>query len=47
MPLDRTLLDLDRAPTLAELKAFFRKHDWSAAKLSEPEGRSTDKNIGI
>lgn len=32
MPLDTTLLDLDRAPTLDELKAFFKKHDWSAEK---------------
>ena len=28
-----TLLDLDRAPTLGELKEFFRKHDWSAAEI--------------
>ena len=31
--LDTTLLDLDRAPTLDELKAFFKKHDWSAAEI--------------
>ena len=43
MPLDRTLLDLDRVPTLDELKAFFRKHDWSAAQLSDPSSWSPDK----
>ena len=43
MPLDRTLLDLDRTPTLDELKSFFRKHDWSAAQLSDPSGWSPDK----
>ncbi len=31
--IDTTLLDLDRVPTLDELKAFFKKHDWSAAQI--------------
>ena len=44
MPLDTTLLDLDRVPTLDELKAFFKKHDWSVAKISEPKSRSADKS---
>jgi hypothetical protein len=35
MPLDTTLLDLDRAPTILEMRAFFKKHDWSAAKISD------------
>ena len=43
MPLNTTLLDLDRVPTLDELKAFFKKHDWSAAKISEPSSRDADK----
>ena len=43
MPLDTTLLDLNRVPTLDELKAFFKKHDWSAAKISEPQSRDADK----
>lgn len=43
MPVDTTLLDLDRVPTLDELKAFFKKHDWSAAKISEPQSRDTNK----
>lgn len=41
--IDTTLLDLDRAPSLDELKAFFQKHDWSASKLSERKSRSTEK----
>ena len=41
--IDTTLLDLDRVPTLDELKAFFKKHDWSAAKISEPKSRDADK----
>lgn len=41
--IDTALLDLDRAPTLEELQAFFQKHDWSAAKLSERKSRSTEK----
>ena len=42
--IDTTLLDLDRVPTLDELKAFFKKHDWSAAKISEPKSRDADKS---
>ena len=42
---DTTLLDLDRDPTLEEMKAFFHKHDWSAAKLSEPSSRSEHKTV--
>jgi hypothetical protein len=31
----KTLLDLDRNPTLEELRAFFRENDWSAAAYME------------
>ena len=44
---DTTLLDLDRAPTLDELKAFFKKHDWSAAKLTDPNSRSAEKTADM
>lgn len=47
MPLDTTLLDLDRAPTILEMRAFFKKHDWSAAKISEPKSRSTEDHEAI
>ena len=47
MPMDTTLLDLDRAPTIEELKAFFKKHDWSAAKLSDPRSRSAEKTADM
>jgi len=30
MKIDTTLLEKDRAPTIAELRAFFREHDFSA-----------------
>ena len=45
--IDTTLLDLDRAPTLDELKAFFKKHDWSAAKLTDPNSRSAEKTADM
>lgn len=45
--IDTSLLDLDRAPTLEELRAFFQKHDWSAAKLSDPSSRSSQKSADI
>lgn len=41
--IDTLLLDLVRAPTLDELKTFFKKHDWSAAKITDPNSRSADK----
>ena len=47
MPLDTTLLDLDRAPTIPEMRAFFKKHDWSAAKISEPKSRSSEDHETI
>ena len=43
MPIDTTLLDLDRAPTLDELKEFFKKHDWTTAKISDPKSRTSEK----
>lgn len=47
MPLDSTLIDLDRAPTILEMRAFFKKHDWSAAKISEPKSRSAEDHEAI
>lgn len=47
MPLDTTLLDLDRAPTIKEMQAFFKKHDWSAVKISEPKSRSSEDHEAI
>ncbi len=32
MELDRTLLDLGRAPTVEEMKAYFQKHDYTTAR---------------
>ena len=45
--IDTTLLDLDRVPTILEMRAFFKKHDWSAAKISEPKSRSTEDHETI
>ena len=42
MPLDETLLNLDHAPTMEELKDFFHKHDWSAAQISDPDKRTAE-----
>ena len=47
MPLDSTLFDLDRVPTILEMRAFFKKHDWSAAKISEPKSRTTEEHTAI
>ena len=45
--IDTTLLDLDRAPTILEMRAFFKKHDWSAAKITEPKSRTTEEHTAI
>lgn len=42
MLLDTALLDLDHALTILEMRAFFKKNDWSAAKISEPESRASE-----
>ena len=47
MKIDTSLLDLDRVPTMDELKAFFRKHDWSAAQLSDRSSRSAEKHSAM
>ena len=47
MSLDTTLLDLDRAPTILEMRAFFKKHDWSAVKISKPKSRTTEHHEAI
>ena len=38
----KTLLDMDRLPTMEELKDFFKKNDWTSAKMSDP-GKRTDE----
>ena len=47
MALDTTLLDLDRSLTIPEMRAFFKKNDWSAAKISEPKSRTTEEHTAI
>ena len=42
--IDTTLLDLDRVPTLDELKAFFKKHDWSAAEI-QIDGKKNQETV--
>ena len=42
MKIDMTLLEKDGAPTIAELKAFFRDHDFSTQKSKYNPGNATD-----
>ena len=42
--IDTTLLNLDRVPTLDELKAFFKKHDWSAAEI-QIDGKKNQETV--
>jgi len=42
MKIDMTLLEKDGAPTIEELKAFFRDHDFSTQKSKYNPGNATD-----
>lgn len=42
--LDTTLIDMDRTPTMEELRAFFKKHDWSAMKLDVDHEKFTPED---
>ncbi|MBR2327957.1 MAG: hypothetical protein IKA51_04995 [Clostridia bacterium] len=39
----KDLLDMDRLPTMDELKEFFKKNDWTAAKISDPAKRTDEE----
>ena len=43
----KTLLDMDRLPTMEELKEFFKKNDWSAAQISDPATRTPEEQAEI
>ena len=43
----KTLLDMDRLPTMEELKEFFKKNDWSAAQISDPAKRTPEEQAEI
>lgn len=45
--MDTSLLDLDRIPTLEELRDFFKDNDWSTAQLSDPADRDTETTEAI
>lgn len=41
------LLDMDRLPTLDELKEFFKNNDWTAAKLDDSAQRTAEEREDI
>lgn len=43
----KTLLNMDRLPTMEELKEFFKKNDWTSAKLSDPAKRTDEERAEI
>ena len=38
----KDLLNMDRLPTMAELKEFFRENDWTTMKLDDPAQRTAE-----
>lgn len=43
----KDLLDMDRLPTMEELKEFFKKNDWTSAKISDPAKRTDEERAEI
>lgn len=43
----KTLFDMDRLPTMDEMKEFFRKHDWTSAQISDPAKRTDEERAEI
>ncbi len=43
----KTLLDLDRVPTLEEMIEFFHDNDWTTAKIYSDDERTPEMNAEI
>ena len=43
----KDLLDMDRLPTMEELKEFFKNNDWTSAKISDPAKRTDEERAEI
>lgn len=43
----KDLLELDRLPTLDELKEFFKSNDWTTAKIDDPAKRTPEERAEI
>ena len=39
----KDLLELDRLPTLDELKEFFKENDWTSTKIDDPAKRTDEE----
>ena len=43
----KDLLNMDRLPTLDELKEFFKSNDWTSTKIDDPSKRSDEERAEI
>ena len=43
----KDLLELDRLPTLDELKEFFKDNDWTSVKIDDPAKRADEERAEI
>ena len=41
------LLNMDRLPTLDELKEFFKENDWTSTKIDDPAKRTDEERAEI
>ena len=39
----KDLLNMDRLPTLDELKEFFKENDWTSTKIDDPSKRTDEE----
>ena len=43
----KDLIELDRLPTLDELKEFFKQNDWTTTKIDDPTQRTDEERAEI
>ncbi len=41
------LLNMDRLPTMEELKEFFKENDWTLAKVDDPAQRTAEERAEV
>ena len=45
--MSKDLLTMDRLPTMAELKEFFRENDWTSMKIDDPAQRTAEERAEV
>ena len=43
----KDLLNMDRLPTMEELKQFFKENDWTSMKINDPAQRTAEERAEV